>query len=241
MYHNMSETTGQRDLSELHSYGIDHKIITDDTIAKDLLSMFNSAKKATFAPQQIIYHEGLSADTIYVISKGLVKLLSYLPNGRARIVRLHGPGNVIGLSSIIESEYEHTAVAVNDLEVLKIPANAIKQVRHDNPEKFLHVSESWYEYLRAADAWITQFSTGSIRARVARLITFLSYLESDTDSDYVQLLTGEEMAAVLGVTPESVSRVLADFKRQKVLQTVDGQSHELYKRDVKVLETYAQD
>ena len=96
------------------------------------------------------------------------------------------------------------------------------------------------ENLNIADAWITQFSTGSIKARVARLITFLSYLETETPPDFVELLTCEEMASVLGVTTESVSRTLADFKRQQILQRV-GNRGDVYRRNPQLLKELSKD
>ncbi|MGD8569719.1 MAG: Crp/Fnr family transcriptional regulator [Gammaproteobacteria bacterium] len=229
-------------ITELRDLGIDYRIFEKDSAAVKLLSLFKNAKRGNFEPQDVVYHEGTESHTAYIITKGMVKLLSYLPNGRARIVRLHGPGNIVGISGILEPDYEHTAVAVNNVEALKIPVSFIKDVKQRDPETFLDISEKWHKYLREADVWITQFSTGSIRSRVARLITFLSYLEQETSSDHVQLLTGEEMASILGVTPESVSRVIADFKRQKVLQPADNtQISDLYKRNVDLLTEYSED
>ena len=226
---------------ELNHLGIDPRIFKEDSVAAKLLSIFKNAKRSSYEPQDIIYHEGAEADTTFILGNGMVKLLSYLPNGRARIVRLHGPGSIIGISGILEPAYEHTAVAVNNVQALKIPVSFIKETKQKDPETFLEISEKWHQYLREADVWITQFSTGSIRSRVARLITFLSYLEQETNTEYVQLLTGEEMASILGVTPESVSRVIAEFKRQKVLQPVNDGPHELYKRDAALLSEYSED
>ncbi|MGD8559015.1 MAG: Crp/Fnr family transcriptional regulator [Gammaproteobacteria bacterium] len=241
-YKNHDTDGDNGDTAELHDLGIDYRIFKKDSAANKLLSLFKNAKRSHYQSQDIIYHEGNESETAFIITKGMVKLLSYLPNGRARIVRLHGPGNIVGMSGIVEPQYEHTAVAVNSVDVLKIPVSFIKEIKQEDPETFLDISEKWHQYLREADVWITQFSTGSIRSRVARLITFLSYLEADTNPEHVQLLTGEEMASILGVTPESVSRVVADFKRQKVLQPVDDDTHpDLYKRNIDLLTEYAED
>lgn len=228
------------DYTELGAYGIDHKFISDDYAAKELLDYFKTTKKLHFTPQQIIFNESSEADTIYVVEEGMVKLLSYLPNGKARIIRLHGPGSVLGLSGIFENVHKHKAVAVHDVVLLKIATGSLKQLKLQYPEKFLGIIEKMVENLNIADTWITQFSTGSIKARVARLITFLSYLESETSPEIVELLTCEEMASVLGVTTESVSRVLAEFKRQQILQRV-GKSGEIYRRNPQILMELSQD
>jgi CRP/FNR family transcriptional regulator len=106
---------------------------------------------------------------------------------------------------------------------------------------YLELTEQWHHYLREADVWITQFSTGSIRSRVARLITFLYYLEKEINPGYVRLLSGEEMASILGVTPESVSRVIAEFKRQHIVEPVTTQSEVLFKHDKDRLSQYFQE
>jgi CRP/FNR family transcriptional regulator len=228
------------DYSELGAYGIDHKFISDDFAAKELMQYFKTTKKLLFLPQQIIFNERTEADTIYIIVEGMVKLLSYLPNGKARIIRLHGPGSVLGLTDIFENVHTHKAVAVHDVVVLKIATGSLRQLKQQFPEKFLGIIEKMHENLNIADTWITQFSTGSIKARVARLITFLSYIETETTPDIVELLTCEEMASILGVTTESVSRVLAEFKRQQILQRV-GKSGEIYRRNPQILMELSQD
>lgn len=227
--------------AELKFLGIDPIIFQKDGTVDALLDSYKNAKRVAYKPQDIIYHEGADAETINIISKGLVKLLSYLPNGRARIVRLHGPGHIIGLSSLVQPEYEHTAVATNNVELLKIPTTFIKETRKQDPLFYLELTEQWHHYLREADVWITQFSTGSIRSRVARLITFLYYLEKEINPGYVRLLSGEEMASILGVTPESVSRVIAEFKRQHIVEPVATQTEVLFKHDKDRLSKYFQE
>ena len=75
------------------------------------------------------------------------------------------------------------------------------------------------------------FSTGGIKPRVARLVDFLSNLEHGKSSNIVDLLTVHEMADMLGVTPESVSRILAEFKRNDTLHKVGSQAAEKYEID----------
>lgn len=240
------KTNNLQHSTELDTYGISSKFVDQHSDkskydTEQVSHLFDSAKQAGYDPQQIIFQEGQPADTMYFIRKGMVKLISYLPNGNARIVRLLGPGKILGLEGMLGSAYEHSAVAIHHLELLKISAKTIQRIKNEEPEKFLLLGEQWYDYVRSADTWITQFSTGSITARVARLVTFLSYLETESSPDQVELLKVEEMAAVLGVTPESVSRVLARFKRQHALQRTDAHDDYHYIRDSGMLDEYALD
>ncbi|HFD87669.1 MAG TPA: helix-turn-helix domain-containing protein, partial [Gammaproteobacteria bacterium] len=65
-----------------------------------------------------------------------------------------------------------------------------------------------------ADAWVTELSTGSARQRVARL---LLRLVRDEDSSECTLFGREDMGAMLGITTETASRTIADFKRKNLI------------------------
>lgn len=201
--------------------------------------LLNGAKRSTFSPREIIYREGEPADTVYAIDRGLVKLVSYLPNGRGRIVRLYGKGIWVGMEGLLQRPYEHTAVAIDKVEVYRLPANVLRLVQRDDPRDYQHIMQKWHEHLLEADVWISEFATGPVRSRVARLINFLSRIEERHPSGNVKLLTCDEMAAILGVTPESVSRIVAEFKRTRILRPLDGASTELYLCDALELERLA--
>jgi CRP/FNR family transcriptional regulator, anaerobic regulatory protein len=202
-------------INEMSAF-IPHSInnpVCDDPEFKHLFS----SKSVHYPAKNIIYNEGAIADTVTIIRSGMVKLVSHLPNGRARIVRVHSIGSWLGLCGLLGKPYEHTAIAVDDVEAYYVPVDRLLRVKSENPSLYHQLLEHWYDYLQAADLWIAGFSTGIIKARVARLVNFLSDIEGNEEPTQVKLLTCEEMAEILGATPESVSRVLAEFKRKKVL------------------------
>lgn len=199
------------------------------------------ARRSVYEQHDTLYHQGTPSDTVYFITGGLLKLVAYLPNGRARIVRLHRPGSVLSLSGLRGQNNEHTAVAMTQTSALRLSLDALQRLRGEDPTTYVTLVERWYDYLQEADRWITQFSTGPIRGRVARLLGFLSEFEPDAADDQVQLLTCEETSSILGVTSESVSRILAEFKRQHILDRHDSGCGELYQTDAERLRDIAED
>jgi CRP-like cAMP-binding protein len=199
-----------------------------DDAPTPLRIMLNHTRRMMYEAHQVIHHQGSPIDCVTFITSGMLKLVVHLPNGRARIVRLHRPGSVLGLSGLRNCSHEHTAMALTPVTALRLPLAAIQRLRTDDPETYINLIERWHDYLHDADIWITQFSTGSIRARVARLLSFLSEFSSEPSGDQVRLLTCEEMGSVLGVTTESTSRILAEFKRAHILTSSDGRSPETY-------------
>ncbi|HMX54099.1 MAG TPA: helix-turn-helix domain-containing protein, partial [Plasticicumulans sp.] len=65
------------------------------------------------------------------------------------------------------------------------------------------------------DVWLTELSTGTARARVARLLLRLA---GPRPVEAFRLLGREDIGAMLGLTPETVSRTVAELRRQKLLR-----------------------
>jgi len=190
----------------------------DERRASEETLLWQNSKRKCFQAKEVIYRESAGVDRICIIRSGLVKLLSYLPNGRARIVRLHARNQWLGLEGLLGEPYEHTAIAVDDVVVEYLSTHSVQHLVMDEPGKLLQLLHQWHVDLAQADKWISEFSTGGIRPRVARLLQFLAELEYGRPTDRVELLTVSEMSEILGVTPESVSRIVATFKRRDILQ-----------------------
>ena len=126
---------------EREAYGIDPQPINQYYGASVASQLFNSAKQVHYEPQQNIFQEGQAADTVFLVQKGMVKLISYLPNGNARIVRLLGPGKILGLEAIVDNTYEHSAMAIHDIQMLKIPSTTLRRIRNHEPEIFFLLGE----------------------------------------------------------------------------------------------------
>ncbi len=198
-------------------------------------------ESVSYSPETTIYHEGSSDDYIYVIRSGLIKQLQYLPNnsGSYRILRLSRPSDTIGLERFSGDNYEHTAIAINHVTACRIPISVLNQIDHNDPFMYETFMKQWHHQSKEADTWITEFSTGSIQTRVIRLILFLSNSQLSSQFSTVELLNREDMAAIIGTTVESTSRVIARLKREKILRLMQKGLHETYDFEISVLNTLA--
>lgn len=211
--------------------------------SRQALAALPSAVEATrlvaYSAGQTIFHEEDEVDALYVVRDGRIKLLNYLENGRERIVRLHNKSSILGLNGLMDEPHAHEAVAIDDVFIYQIPMRLIVGVKNKDTDTYSHLLEHLQQDLNMADTWITDFSTGAIRARVARLLSFLVDNDVDTGPCEVTLLTVEEMANILGVTPESVSRVMADMKRKNILWEISSETPECFHCDIDLLKSEA--
>lgn len=191
-----------------------------------------------YPPNALLYKTGSDKKFIYSIRRGMVKLTHNAQDGTNRILRLLGPGSAIGLELLDGADsYHHTATAINEVDLCKIPVSTIKQLETDYPMLCTQVRSLLQGQLNIADQWIVDLSTGTARQRVTRLLLILNELSADKDGHFL-LLGREDMAAITGVTAETVSRVIAEFKRKNALRK---QSGGLYQCDVDQLRSAIKD
>ena len=168
-------------------------------------------------PGSVLYEAGTHKPFIYSIRRGMVKLVHAAQDGSNRIVRLLGNGSAIGLELLDGSKsYNHIAIAVNQVDLCKIPVSTIKQLESEHPALCKHVGKQLQDQLNIADQWIVALGTGAARQRVAQLVLVLEEFFSEDNGAFI-LLNREDMAAMTGIAVETVSRIVAEFKRQKIL------------------------
>jgi CRP/FNR family transcriptional regulator len=148
------------------------------------------------------------------VRSGALKLVQYLPDGSQRIVRIVRTSDILGLETLLDDAYQHDAVALQPTEVCRFPVRLVRELSRANPDLHRELMARWQRALSEADAWLTELSTGSARQRVARL---LLRLVRDRETSECPLFSREDMGAMLGITTETASRTIAEFKRQSLL------------------------
>ena len=165
-------------------------------------------------PGSTLYRAGDTGDRMYTIRTGILKLVQYLPDGTQRIVRLLRGTDVAGMEALLGEPYQHDAVVLQPTETCSLPVSVVKALSQTNPVLHKELLKRWQKALTEADAWLTELSTGSAKQRVARL---LLRLVSNEQSSECTLFSREDMGAMLGITTETASRTIAEFKRQSLL------------------------
>ncbi|MCK5810305.1 MAG: Crp/Fnr family transcriptional regulator [Cocleimonas sp.] len=161
-----------------------------------------------------IYGVNDSPNYMYTLRSGLVKLVQYLPDGSQRIVRILGQSDVLGLETVIDSNYEHEAIVLQEAEICRYPTRAVRDLSQKNPQLYRELMVRWQHALKEADSWVTELSTGSAKKRVARLVLRLS---KRYGTNTCALFSREDIGAMLAITTETASRTIAEFKRQRLI------------------------
>ncbi|HLR46767.1 MAG TPA: Crp/Fnr family transcriptional regulator, partial [Deinococcales bacterium] len=156
------------------------------------------------------------AETLAIIAAGQVKLLRHGAEGRDVLLRMAGPGDLIGTFSALNSSHPESAQAHTDVCLLNITAGDFADLLRTHPEVTLAVLAFSTEQLTEARTAIRGLSTEPVETRLARTLLQLAdaHGEPDPGGTVIQMpLPQQDLAALAGTTVETVSRILSRFRR----------------------------
>lgn len=195
---------------------IRHLVLFADLNEADFQHLHHPIKEFDFKIGSTLYKRNDTINYVYTIRSGLVKLVHYLPNGSYRITRLLRQGDLAGIEALNGSAYLQDAIAMQETSVCKIPVKNIQQLNNESAQLYKQLTVRWHKVQSEADIWLTHFTMGSSKHRVAHL---LIYLAGDRASDEFFLPSREDIGALLAITTETASRIIAEFKRKGLLKT----------------------
>ncbi len=222
-----------RGQAECEACGIRQTALFSDLQVSDFALIHLPIDEIAFDPGAALYHVADPGLAVFTVRTGLVKLVNYLADGSQRIVRLLRPGDTAGLEAVLGQDYEHTAIALRPAQTCRIPREVVNRLSDETPRMHAQLMRRWQRSVQQADAWLTSLSTGGAKARVARLLLLLMDGANKTECD---LFGREDMGAMLGVTTETASRIIAEFRREGILA---DRGANRFRCDVEALERIA--
>ena len=161
-----------------------------------------------------IFHEGEPADFICIVRRGRVKLSHVDWEGRERILMILEDGDTIWESLFLErGTFPYSAIALTDALFLRIDRARFARIL-DDPKVSLGVITMLSRKLHDANSRNLILST---KAPAARLAGFLLYQQERSREDALCLRLSD-IASSVGMREETVSRHLAEFRREGLLE-----------------------
>ncbi|MEM1286980.1 MAG: helix-turn-helix domain-containing protein [Pseudomonadota bacterium] len=181
-----------------------------------------STRKAKIGVHKIIFHEGDEARSLYELVSGAAMLYKLLPDGRRQVVEVLGPGDLFGFD--VAGRHGSSAETLISTEVMVYCRREIE----DSIGAQSHVARCALHQVGAMHDHAVLLGRKSAYERVATfLMRFLQDPQArERKSQQPQArrvgrvslhMTRQEMADYLGLTIETVSRVISDMKRKQVI------------------------
>jgi CRP/FNR family transcriptional regulator, cyclic AMP receptor protein len=181
---------------------------------------------STYARDSILFVEGQEARGVFVICDGRVKLSTSSSYGKSILVRVAEAGEMVGLPGCISGKpYELTAEALEPLRANFIPREAFLQFLRQRGEAAVRIAEILTQIYQATLSEVRYLGLSASTAE--KLARFLLDLPADPTQDKGQTratltLTHKEIAEMIGASRETVTRLLASFKREDLIKVRDS-------------------
>jgi len=170
---------------------------------------------------QVIFYEGNPPLAVHCVYSGGVKLYKTGRDDKKIVIRLLGRGRLMGYRAVLANEpYAATAEAVETTTICTIPRDIFEGLLRDDFEFTLLIMSELAAELRISEDQLVSRTHELVRQRTARFLVWvldeLGGGAGKRNRIAVPLLR-EEMAQMIGTTPETLSRVLRELAVQKVI------------------------
>lgn len=187
-----------------------------------LAALDTISSSATYPKDAILFVEGQDPRGVFVICNGRVKLSTTSADGKSIIVRMAGPGEIVGLAGTLSGKaYELTAETLEPIEANFIPREAFLQFLREHGEAAVRVAELLASIYQATLLEVRYLGFSSSTAeKLARFLLDLPMQVANGDGHprATVTLTHKEIGETIGASRETVTRLFASFKRQGLIE-----------------------
>jgi len=193
-------------------------------VGGDKESLFESlkakGKTRSFANKQIIYVENDEPSYLYFVKKGQIKTYKCAKDGRELSSTLYHDGDFFGYESLCKaSNYTDNAATLSDTELVLIAKADFMEYLLNHQEIASAFIGMLSGSVQEKEEQMLRLAYFSVRKRVADALVQVANKFGEPNSDTCTLkISRDDLAALVGTASETVSRMLADFKDEKLIE-----------------------
>jgi CRP/FNR family transcriptional regulator len=205
----------------------------------DLRRVADVAVPRRFAAGQVIFREGDSSDTCYIVRSGHARAVRENTDGRMIALAHFGPGDIFGELAMFDDERRSATVETLDaVEAIAIAGSDMRRLMRQHSEIAVKLVIALGRRLREANERLTRQSFQTVQSRVAGVLGRLveqARAEGAGERDVLVQVTQAEIAQLAGSSRESASRFLAVLERAGIITQGRGR---ITVHDPEALERY---
>jgi len=182
------------------------------------------------AAGKMILQEQETADYVYKVVSGTLRAVRLLPDGRRYITSFLLPGDFFGFTA--NGHYTQTIEAVADAKLIRYSRRGFNAVLEADPHAGQHFFGLMCEELSAAQDRMLLLGRKSAVERMATFLLAMGERQSSNEPkdrrDVHLPMSRSDIADYLGLTVETVSRILTQLKNRRVID-LPNVNHVLFK------------
>ena len=174
-------------------------------------------KKKKYRKGVTVFHEGQPGIAFYLISSGRVKVFKLNEDGRELIFGIFGDGAIFGDVPVFDGgPYPASAATLVETEVVYMSRDDFIRLITEHPAISLKIVRVLGKRLRQAQRFVMEIAMKSVLQRLSAQLVRLAeeYGREEGGETIIDLpLTRQELAELIGVTRETVTRELSKLSK----------------------------
>jgi CRP/FNR family nitrogen fixation transcriptional regulator len=163
-----------------------------------------------------LFDEGDEADFFYQVVSGAIRSYKMLSDGRRQIDAFHLRGDIFGLEA--GGEHRFSAEAVGDVSVIAFRRSRLEALTRDDPAFAQKVMSATLRNLARAQAHMLLLGRKTADEKIATFLLDMAERISKDDGQFELPMQRSDIADHLGLTIETVSRILSRFARSGLIR-----------------------
>jgi CRP/FNR family transcriptional regulator, cyclic AMP receptor protein len=166
-----------------------------------------------FRKGQRLIDEGDNGDTLYIITRGRLRVFGSSDTGREITYGSYGAGEYIGEMSLDGGPRSASVEAIEPVECVQVTRQTLLLHIAEHPEFALELIAKVIRQARAATLSTKRLALNDAYERLVLLLNSLAVPQPDGTRLIGERLTHQEIANRLGCSREMVSRLMKDLER----------------------------
>jgi CRP/FNR family cyclic AMP-dependent transcriptional regulator len=165
-----------------------------------------------FRKGQRLIDEGDTGDTLYIVTKGRLRVFGSSDTGREITYGTYGAGEYIGEMSLDGGPRSASVEALEAVECVQVTRQTLLLYIAEHPEFALELIAKVIRSARAATVSTKRLALNDVYGRLVLLLNSLGEVQPDGTRLIAERLTHQEIANRLGCSREMVSRLMKDLE-----------------------------
>ncbi len=177
-----------------------------------------------FDQDAMIFLEGDSADRLWVVATGQVKIVKHTSDGQENLLEVITPGEMFGGAGLLLSVHPATAVAMTPTTTLSIERGPYLHLIRQYPDIALRIIYLLGERLQAAMK-MRALAVERVDVRLANILLKLCDKAGAVTDEGMRInlpLSRQDLADMAGTTIETAIRVMSRFRKDGLVHTEPG-------------------
>lgn len=196
---------------------------------EELLEVLLTSTHRKLKKGELLYHEGDESEKLYVISRGKVKVTKFSREGKEQILRILEENDFTGeLSLFSEQLAKSNAEAIETTDVCVIESTKIRELMEKRSGIAMKILKELSRRLEKTETLVETLGLMDVDEKVAKILLAMA-----DDQDVVDLgVTKKDLAAHIQMSPETLSRRLANFEDLGIIRQETARRIVILKREV---------